>query len=240
MNADVSVGVQRLKLLIGILVVSNLVLGVLSFRFLVTLDTDYNELIDRSLPTINHLRGMTSESSVTHRSLTFALSAQQPDRRAGYLKTAEQALAKEERHVRDVTPVLDAELGAETGARLKKAHDLYYTQSLALVALLREGKRQEAGDRVHEMREALDAFMTTVADIADAFAQRSQDEGDLVSANVRTRGTIMLGLGGWPLAIAAALTLLIAVVLGLMVNLARQLRAPGDREPDRFNEKARR
>jgi len=51
------------------------------------------------------------------------------------------------------------------------------------------------------MRDALDAFMTTVADIADAFAQRSQDEGDLVSASVRKHGTIVLGLGGWPLAI---------------------------------------
>jgi CHASE3 domain sensor protein len=236
MNADVSVGVKRLKLLIGILVVSNLVLGVLSFRFLVTLDADYNELIDRSLPTINHLRGMTSESSVTHRSLTFALSAQQPERQAGYLKTAEQALAKEERHIRDVTPVLDAELGPETGARLKKAHDLYYTRSSALIALLRDGKRQEAGDRVREMRDALDAFMITVADIADAFAQRSQDEGDLVSASVRKHGTIVLGLGGWPLAIAGALTFLIVIVLGLMVNLARQLSAPGDREPGRLND----
>jgi CHASE3 domain sensor protein len=236
MNADVSVGVKRLRLLIGILAVSNLVLGVLSFRFLVTLDADYNELIDRSLPTINHLRGMTSESSVAHRSLTFALSAQQPERQAGYLKTSEQALGKEERHIRDVTPVLDAELGAETVARLKKAHDLYYAQSSALVTLLREGKRQEAGDRVREMRDALDAFMTTVADIADAFAQRSQDEGDLVSANVRKHGTIVLGLGGWPLAIAGALTLLIVIVLGLMINLARQLSAPGDREPERLDE----
>jgi hypothetical protein len=212
------------------------VLGVLSFRFLVTLDADYNELIDRSLPTINHLRGMTSESSVTHRSLTFALSAQQPERQAGYLKTAEQALAKEERHIRDVTPVLEAELGAETVARLKKAHDLYYAQSSALVTLLREGKRQEAGDRVREMRDALDAFMITVADIADAFARRSQDEGDLVSANVRKHGTIVLGLGGWPLAIAGALTFLIVIVLGLMINLARQLSAPGDREPERLDE----
>jgi len=236
MSADVSIGVKRLKLLIGILVVSNLVLGVLSFRFLVTLDADYNELIDRSLPTINHLRGMTSESSVTHRSLTFALSAQQPERQAGYLKTAEQALAKEEKHIRDVTPVLEAELGAETVARLKKAHDLYYAQSSALVTLLREGKRQEAGDRVREMRDALDAFMTTVADIADAFAQRSQDEGDLVSASVRKHGTIVLGLGGWPLAIAGALTFLIVIVLSLMVNLARQLSAPGDREPERLDE----
>ena len=236
MNADVSVGVKRLRLLIGILAVSNLVLGVLSFRFLVTLDADYNELIDRSLPTINHLRGMTSESSVAHRSLTFALSAQQPERQAGYLKTSEQALGKEERHIRDVTPVLDAELGAETVARLKKAHDLYYAQSSALVTLLRDGKRQEAGDRVREMRDALDAFMTTVADIADAFAQRSQDEGDLVSASVRKHGTIVLGLGGWPLAIAGALTFLIVIVLGLMITLARQLSAPGDREPDRLNE----
>jgi CHASE3 domain sensor protein len=236
MSADVSIGVKRLKLLIGVLVVSNLVLGVLSFRFLVALDADYNELIDRSLPTINHLRGMTSESSVTHRSLTFALSAQQPERQAGYLKTAEQALAKEERHIRDVTPVLDAELGAETVARLKKAHDLYYTRSSALIALLRDGKRQEAGDRVREMRDALDAFMITVADIADAFAQRSQDEGDLVSANVRKHGTIVLGLGGWPLAIAGALTFLIVIVLGLMINLARQLSAPGDREPGGLKE----
>ena len=236
MNADVSVGVKRLKLLIGILAVSNLVLGVLSFRFLVALDADYNELIDRSLPTINHLRGMTSESSATHRSLTFALSAQQPDRRADYLKTAEQALAKEAKHVRDVAPVLNAELGTETVARLNKAHELYYRQSSALVTLLREGKRQEAGDRVREMREALDAFMTTVADIADAFAQRSQDEGDLVSAHVRKHGTIVLGLGGWPLAIAAGLTFLIVVVLGLMINLARQLSAPGDREPERLKE----
>jgi len=236
MNADVAVGVKRLKLLIGILAVSNLVLGVISFHFLVTLDADYNELIDRSLPTINHLRGMTSESSVIHRSLTFALSAQQPDRRAGYLKLAEQALVKEEKHVRDVTPVLAAELGAETVARLKKAHELYVTRSSALLALLREGQRQEVGDRVHEMREALDAFMTTVADIADAFAQRSQDEGDLVSANVRRHGTIVLGLGGWPLVVAAALAGLIAVVLGLMINLARQLNAPGDREPGRLHE----
>ena len=231
MSADVSIGVKRLKLLIGILVVSNLVLGVLSFRFLVTLDADYNELIDRSLPTINHLRGMTSESSVAHRSLTFALSAQQPERQAGYLKTAEQALAKEERHIRDVTPVLDAELGAETVARLKKAHELYAARSSALMALLREGKPQEAGDRVREMREALDAFMTTVANIADTFAQRSQDEGDLVSANVRKHGTIVLGLGGWPLVVAATLAGLIVVVLGLMINLARQLNAPGDRDP---------
>ena len=236
MNTDVSAGVKRLKFLIGLLVVSNLVLGVLSFRFLVALDADYNELIDRSLPTINHLRGMTSESSVTHRSLTFALSAQQPERQAGYLKTAELAQAKEERHIRDIAPVLDAELGPETVARLKKAHDLYYTRSSALIALLRDGKRQEAGDRVREMRDALDAFMITVADIADAFAQRSQDEGDLVSANVRKHGTIVLGLGGWPLAIAGALTFLIAVVLGLMVNLARQLSAPGDRDPERLNE----
>ena len=231
MNADMAVGVKRLKLLIGILAVSNLVLGVLSFNFLVALDADYNELIDRSLPTINHLRAMTSESSLIHRSLTFALSAPQPDRRAGYLKVAEQALAKEEKHVRDVTPVLDAELGAETVARLKKAHELYSARSSALMALLREGKPQEAGDRVREMREALDAFMTTVANIADTFAQRSQDEGDLVSANVRKHGTIVLGLGGWPLVVAATLAGLIVVVLGLMINLARQLNAPGDRDP---------
>jgi hypothetical protein len=179
---------------------------------------------------------MTSESSVTHRSLTFALSAQQPDRRAAYLKTAEQALAREGKHVRDVTPVLDAELGAETVARLKKAHELYYARSSDLMALLRDGQRPEAGDSVREMRDALDAFMITVADIADTFAQRSQDEGDLVSANVRKHGTIVLGLGGWPLAIAGALTFLIVIVLGLMVNLARQLSAPGDRDPERLNE----
>ncbi|HTZ21319.1 MAG TPA: MCP four helix bundle domain-containing protein [Opitutaceae bacterium] len=236
MSADVAAGVKRLKFLIGILAVSNLVLGVLSFNFLVALDRDYNELIDRSLPTINHLRGMTSESSAVHRSLTIALGAQQPDRRAGYLKLAEQALVKEGKDVRDVEPVLDAELGTETVARLKNAHELYAARSSALIALLREGKRQEAGDRVHEMREALDTFMTTVADIADTFAQRSQDEGDLVSANVRKHGTIVLGLGGWPLVVAATLAGLIVVVLGLMINLARQLNAPGDRVPDRLNE----
>ena len=228
MNAEALAVVRRLKLLVVILVISNLVLGAVSFHFMRKIDADFSELIDRSLPTINNLRGMTSESSLTHRSLTFALSAQQPERREDYLKAADQGLVQGDKYIAEVSPILSAELGRETVARLQAAYARYRQQSSALITLLREGTPPEANNQIRDMRQALGEFMNLVAQISDTFERRSQDQSDLVSATVRTRGRIVLGLGGWPLAVTAIIACIIATVLVLMIILTHRLGARDD------------
>jgi hypothetical protein len=223
MNPEVPAVIKRLKLLIVILVLSNLTVGALSFHFLRKVDADYSELIDRSLPTMSHLRGMTTESSLVHRSLTFALSAQRSERRDTYVKTAEDALKRGNQLVAETLPVLRTDLGAEQAERLQKADATYRASGMAVVELLREGNPTEAGVKIRDLRLALDEFMNVVAKLSDNFEQHSQDQNDIVSAEIRTQGTIVLGLGGWPLALLAVLGLVIAVVLILMIILTHRL-----------------
>src|SRR6266550_34403 len=84
--------VRQLKILVYVLVLSNIALGALGFYFLRTIDRKYSSLIDQMVPTLNDLQTLTAVSVGAMRSTNSTLFAESPQSRAGMVHSARLAL----------------------------------------------------------------------------------------------------------------------------------------------------
>lgn len=210
---------RQLKLLVLVLVLSNLGLGGFSFYLLRTIDRNYTELISGTVPLLNDLQTLTAKSVDAMRETGSALFNAPPAERAAAVQHSEIALAGDRRLRaailnRPRQPALDSSLAA-----LKAAGENFTGTAGEVVRQFAAGEI-DAANRLREeaLRPAFARYLEAATKAADLLEAESLKKSHVLSAKTGSVANMMLGVASWPVVLLVGLLALTAVfVLVLMV-----------------------
>jgi len=203
---------RQLKVLVVVLILSNIALGFLGFYFLRALDRKYSRLIDQAVPTLHQLQTLTAASLDAMRSTNPTLLGDSPQSRTEMLQRARVAIERD-RDLRD--RALKREwLSTETDERLnlETAGETFSRAATEIVSLFESGDRVEASrQREQSVRPAFDRYVAATTKAADALRAQSLRRSDTLTATTGSVSNMLLGLASWPVIILCAFLLITAV-----------------------------
>ncbi len=225
-ESSLQTSVRRLKLLVGVLVLSNCVLGIFSVSLLRKLDHDYSDLLDQTLPLIAQLRVVGRESTDVYRALVAGivetdakLCAESVQRAAKSLARAHAARAQ----------LLKTGVLKEKPEMLKEMADAttaYDEVARAIMAKLSpEMTPADQNASYNQLEQALERCRRSTRQLQEFVDARSQAISDNVSAEVRSRSRLVLGVASWPLLVGVLVAAMVAVVLIGMFFILRRVGA---------------
>lgn len=211
--------IKQLKLLVFLLVISNLALGGYSFFLLRKTDRTYSGLIDQAIPVLNDLQALTAG----------ALDAMRATNGSLFVGTSDQQIAAAQRARREVaedtelrTKLLRTEWmanGRIAQTELRHAGDQFTTLAGELIGLFEAGRTAEATRyREEKLRSAFERYVAVITKAADFV----QDECLRLSGTLTDRtdhlSTLVLGFASWPVLLLGGLLILTAgFVIVLMI-----------------------
>jgi CHASE3 domain sensor protein len=218
---DQSATVRQLKLLVVVLVLSNIGLGVFAFFLLRTIDRQYSDLIGRSVPILNNLQTLTTRSMQAMRGTNpTAFPANGADR-AEFLRNSGISVAKD-RDLRN--EILRADWPDSTAERneVRAAGDEFTRLANEVIAHYLAGRGAEAA-RIREstLRAAFDRYVVAVTKAADVVEAESERMNGSVSDRAESLSRVLLGVATWPIIVLLGLLLLTAVFVVVLMVLFR-------------------
>ena len=216
--------IRRLKLALLIMVVSNLTLGCFSVYLLRTLDAGYSGLLDHSLPLMTGLRQLTKETVSMQRHVLGSLVAQDPVQRADANAKLKESTEKQHRLLDNLLRSPEFAARPELSVALRRVAQTYETGLVSFDRELKAGN-WKAADQVRNeiLRPTIASYLSLIDQAAVAVEASSQSINDEYSDRVRTNSTILLGLASWPLMVAGIITFVVAVIVGVLVFVYRQV-----------------
>lgn len=216
---DQSGTLRQLKLVVLILVLSNIALGAYSFYLLRSTDRTYTELIRRSVPLLNQVQTVTAEAARAFRGTNFAGVAGTSSRRTERLNDGRRGLARDEEAR---AQLLKAGWPAESSpewVEFKGAGEAFAKVAQQVLAEVAGGRIEESVRlREENLRPAFERYLSAATKISDWIETESLRANENASAKTGSMSTIVLGLASWPVMLLAGLLVLTAVfVLVLMV-----------------------
>jgi hypothetical protein len=229
LNSDLAIGsragdaltLRRLKILVILLILSNIALGVFGFCFLRAIDRNYTNLIGRSVPTLNDLQTQTAVSMEAMRSTNPILFSEASANRADLVERARRALERD-RVLRGA--VLKREwlsAGNVEGRDFREAGEAFAVGATRIITLLDSGDLAEAGrQREKELRPVFDRYVAATTKAADVLEEESLRTSGALTAGTLSTSKIMLGLASWPVMLLGAFLLITAVfVIAVLVKV---------------------
>lgn len=212
---------RQLKILVVVLIVSNIALGIFGFYFLRTVDRRYSTLIDQTVRPMNDMQELTALISQAMHNTNPTLFGGSAESRAEMLQRARLALDRD-RDLRN--QIVQREWFATDSAdRLKfqNAGEAFNKVAGETITLLGSGRTIEAGQQREQfLRPARDRYVAATTQAADALEAQSRRDSDTLTARTGSISNIMLGLGSWPLMILAGLLLVTALfVIVVLLNV---------------------
>jgi chemoreceptor-like protein with four helix bundle sensory module len=212
---------RQLKILVAVLIISNVALGIFAFYFLRTVDRKYSTLIDQTVRPMNDMQELTALIGAAMHSTNPTLFGGSAESRAEMLQRAGLAL----KHDRDVrNQILQREwLAADSDDRLKfqNAGEAFSKVAEETITLLGSGRTIEAGQQREQfLRPVRDRYVAATTQAADALEAQSRRYNDMLTARTSSLSNMMLGLASWPLMILATLLLVTALfVIVVLLNV---------------------
>jgi hypothetical protein len=219
---DSARSLRQMKLVVAILIASNLGLGVFSFFLLRKIDRQYSSLIVHSVPVLNDLQTLTA-ASIDAMRLTNPDLFTPPVGPKKDLPARARAALEKDRAVR--ARILTQEWLASGGkerATLEQAGSEFSRLSEKALGLLLEAKLEEA-DRYREttLRPVFERYITAVTTAADSLNTESARMNEELSGRVGGSTLWILGLASWPMLLTGALLLFVAVFVLVLMFLFR-------------------
>lgn len=215
---------RRLKILVGILVVSNLFLGCLSAYLLRTLDRNYSGLIDRGVPLLNEVRQLTKETVSMQRQVLATLLATEPVARREATQRLQVAITRQKDSLARLLLAEALVARPELSQRLRQSSQSYESDLATFLAYLEGDRRAEAEKlRAEALRPGVNNYLDVIDEAAMAVETSGREMNGIFSDRVRTQSTVLVGLASWPLIVGLALTILISLIIGLLVFVYRQV-----------------
>jgi hypothetical protein len=213
---------RQLKLLVLVLTLSNIGLGVFSFRLLRKLDESYSDLIDHSVPVLNELQSLTAKSVRAMRTTHSSPAWETPEQRAEAVRLARAAFADEA----DCRATLLAAvwLSCENEARkeFETAGAQFATIGGQLVARLAAGDVAGAASmRDEKLRPAFEHFLEATTKAADVVEAESLRLNHRVSASAGNMSNVLLGIASWPVVLFCGVLALTGVFVVVLLVLFR-------------------
>jgi len=203
---------RQLKILVVVLIISNIALGIFGFYFVRSVDRKYSRLIDRAVPPLKELQTLTAASINAMRSTNPTLFGDSAQSRAAMLQRAHAALE----HDRDLrSRALKREwiaTEADEGLNFQNAGETFNRTALTVLDSLASGKNAEASRQREELlRPAFDHYIAAMTKAADKIHAQSLRTSDTLTARTGSVSTVILGLASWPVIVAGALLLITAI-----------------------------
>jgi hypothetical protein len=216
---DQATTLRNLKVLVVLLVVSNILVGVLGVYLLRLVDRRYSELITLTVPVLNDLQTLTAKSVATMRSTNPIFF----DNLGAQLESAiqrGQAQFDAERNLR--AKLLAAQwLPASSAKRteFQQAGDAFTRLGGEVLARYAAGQ-MAAASRLREetLRPAFERYQAAVTDISDVLFAESKLTSDDFTARTSHLTTIVLGVASWPVIVLIGLLMVtVAFVVAMMI-----------------------
>jgi hypothetical protein len=216
---DQSSTIRQLKLLVVVLVLSNIGLGVFSFYLLRRVDRTYSDLIDQSVPVLNDLQTLTALAVSAMRGTNPTLFADAAGNRRETLEASRAALASEEA-LRNKLVTVEWVTGQNAErAHFRAAGEAFSRTATEVLAGYAAGQDAAALRlREEKLRAEFDRYLNSITKAADVLEAESSRQSDSLSAHTGSMSTVMLGIASWPVILLLGLLALTAIfVLVLMV-----------------------
>ena len=218
---DQSSTVRQLKLLVVVLVLSNIGLGVFAFFLLRQIDRQYSDLIGRSVPVLNSLQTSTAQALRAMRATNPALLSGGDPPQSFRLEEARAVIARD----RDLRGQL---LKSDWAVAVPERNDVAasgeaFTRLAGEVLGLIAAGRVEAGAEMREatLRPAFERYIAAITKAADVLEAESERINASVSARTGSWSTVVLGVASWPLVVLVLLLVLTAVFVVVLMVLFR-------------------
>ncbi len=219
---DQPAALRQLKLLVVVLVLSNLALGGFSFYVLRTLDQNYSELILGAVPLLNDLQGLTAQSVETMRETGPALFNTPANERAAAVQRTELAITAD-RRLR--TAILNRPWRSSldtTLSVLKVAGENFTKIATDVVHRYATGETAEATRlRDERLRPAFAQYLDATTKAADILEAESLKASEALSVQAGSTSKWVLGAASWPIALLAGLLALTAIFVVVLMVLFR-------------------
>lgn len=211
---------RQLKVLVVVLVLSNLGLGLFSVYLLRSIERSYTGVIDRSVPVLADLNDITAAVAGAHRlSGPTALLNQPASARPAALEKARSARLRQRQLFEALVERGQLDAASPAVAALRRAHDGFGSRMDELLVLVERGDVAGAG-RVRDasLLPAFDDYLSALGRVADEVEGVSQRQSSEATERTERMSRVVLGLAGWPVLVLIALLIVTAVfVLVLMV-----------------------
>lgn len=219
---DQSSTLRQLKLLVLVLVISNVGLGSFCFYLIRAMDRNYSELLDHSIPILNDLQTLTAMASGAMRVTNASFYGDSAEQRAA-------AVAQARRRMQDDISLRGRLLKAEWAGAGSRSREELHTAGDRFSGLIRDLVAHYATGNTHEavrmrdelLRPAYETYLATITKVADTLQEDSQRDSDAISARAGSMSKVVLGLASWPLLTLAALLLLTALFVVVLMVLFR-------------------
>ena len=212
---------RQLKLLVVLLVLSNVGLGLFGVYILREVDRKYSELIAEAVPSLNELQTLTALETEAMRSTNPTLFAEAPQGRAEMVKRARLALERD----RDLRKhALEREwlaVKADERPNFEGPGEDFSQKAQEVVNLLEAGD-DAAANRLREasLRPAFDRYIAATTRIADVLEEESLRASDQFTAQTGSMSHMLLGLASWPVMLISLFFLLaLLFVLGVLLKV---------------------
>ncbi|MEY2880370.1 MAG: hypothetical protein RLZZ15_2750 [Verrucomicrobiota bacterium] len=211
---DSLIALRRMKLLIVLLIITNLGTGIYGAYLLRDVDRRYSELIDKSVPPLNDLRELLADVTGAMLATNPAHFGTAPADNAAPLRRLRTAVATEQEFRAGALAGLAPQ--PATRDALQAAGAAFDQTAGELAALYAAGDKAAAATRRdQQLRPAFDAYLAAIAKAADGVETRSLALSRDYTADTRRFSTIVLGAASWP--VFALLGLVVFVVALLLV-----------------------
>jgi hypothetical protein len=205
---------RQLKVIVVVLVLSNIALGGFAFYFLRAIDRKYSDLIEQAVPTLNDMQTLTAVSGDAMRATNPVFFGETPQSRTEGAQRARVALERD-RALRN--SILKREwLTRNTDERVdfQNAGEEFTRAAAGVIGLLETGQATDARQRREQsLRPAFNRYVTATTKAADVLEAQSMKTSDLFTARTVSISKMMLGLGSWPVLIMGIFLIITAVFI---------------------------
>jgi hypothetical protein len=221
-NTPASSTVRSWKIIVLVLIASNLLLGGFSYHLLRKLDRTYSELITGTVPLLNALQTLTAQTVVTMRSTGSALTGGKAAELDLAVSDALNAVAADRRLRTEVLRLGWASTLAPARAELSAAGEAFGAAATTVVEQAHSGRLAEATQtREHRVRPTFDRYLAAATKAADLVEAESLRTSETITHESSRMSTVVLGIASWPLILGLTLALAAAPVVAVLLLLLR-------------------
>ena len=211
---------RQLKLLVVLLIISNIALGAFGFFFLRSIDRKYSALIDQSVPTLQALHNLTVNASEAMRSTNPDLLADQKSSPAEIANNARAAI-EQNAELREQLLRQDWIGAHQENANIREAGEKFDRAAAEVLPLLQANNAAEA-DKIRDtnLRPLYNNYVAAISKAGELLKKESLTTSNHLSLRTGNLSRVMLGLAGWPIMILGAFLIFTAIfVLVVLVKV---------------------
>jgi hypothetical protein len=210
---------KQLKILVVVLIISNVGLGFLSVYLLRAVDRKYSVLITQTVPTINELQALTAWSIEAMRGTNPTLFQDSAGNAAAIAQRSRNAID----HERDQrNHALQRQwLKPAERAELRQAGEAFTRESLAVLQLFESGRNADAQqERNASLRPAFDSYVRCLTKSADTLEVEGLRTSGNLTEQTGSMSHMMMGVATWPVIVVGFFFLAAMIyVLGVLFKV---------------------